>query len=58
MAPEAQQAFKSKLEKLLAEYSLAIEQITLSEVPFRTSILDDDERDSLHLVLLAVPKRN
>jgi hypothetical protein len=57
MAPEAQQAFKDRLEKLLAEYALVIEHFALSAIPFRKSILDD-EHDSIHLELVAIPKSN
>ena len=57
MAPEAQQAFKDRLEKLLAEYALVIEHFAISPIPFRKSILDN-EHDSIHLELVAIPKSN
>jgi hypothetical protein len=57
MAPEAQQAFKDRLEKLLAEYALLIEHFAISPIPFRKSILDN-AHDSIHLELVAIPKSN
>jgi hypothetical protein len=56
MAPEAQQVFKDKLERLLAEHAMSLGHIEISPgISFKKSILDEDS-EAMYVTFVAVKK--